>query len=222
MTCENPVMVIIAGANGSGKSSNMVQFVREGYDVIDPDRIARNLSPNAPEKAAISAGKAAINRARENILNGVSFSIETTLSSKGVYQRLLREAKEQNYIVKLAYISTEHPSINIGRVRERVNNGGHDVPDIDVIRRYERSISNVSAFFEQADEKCFVDNSRALSEMRVQFHVDKDRVYKLAPKHELSQWVVKALGHDNIDKLYASHNKQYELGPPQKTGKIVR
>ncbi|TKF78443.1 hypothetical protein FCV62_12215 [Vibrio kanaloae] len=86
---DKPVMVIVAGANGSGKSSNTLSFARKGYDVIDPDRIARNLSPNAPEKAALSAGKAAINRAKENIALGNSFTIETTLASKGVYQRLV-------------------------------------------------------------------------------------------------------------------------------------
>lgn len=204
---NHPVMVIVAGANGSGKSSNTLQFVREGYDVIDPDRIARNLSPNAPEKMAVSAGKAAINRARENIQNGVSFSIETTLSSKGVYQRLVTEAKKQHFIVKLAYISTEHSSINIERIKERVTNGGHHVPDVDVVRRYERSLQNVSVFFNQADEVCFVDNSRLSSDMRVQLHVKGSELpHHIAPKNELCQWVIKALGQDMIDKLYSSHN----------------
>ncbi|HDM8225002.1 TPA: zeta toxin family protein [Vibrio campbellii] len=213
MSVNRPVMVIVAGANGSGKSSNTVQFVREGYDVIDPDRIARNLSPNAPEKMAVSAGKSAINRARENIQNGISFSIETTLSSKGVYQRLVNEAKKQSFIIKLAYISTEHPSINIERIKERVANGGHHVPDVDVVRRYERSLENVSGFFNQADEVCFVDNSRLSSDMRVQLHAKgSEQIHKIAPQNELCQWVTKALGQDVIEKLYACHNKHYELG----------
>lgn len=209
---NRPVMVIVAGANGSGKSSNTVQFVKQGYDVIDPDRIARNLSPNAPEKAALSAGKAAINRAKENIQNGVSFSIETTLSSKGVYQRLVDSAKAQNYNVKLAYISTESPHINISRVQERVNNGGHHVPENDIVRRYHRSLENVKSFYDQADEVCFIDNSLSSTEKRIQLYVEQDKVYQMASKNELSSWVEKALSKDVIEKLYDAYDKSRSLG----------
>ncbi|MGR5230592.1 zeta toxin family protein [Photobacterium damselae] len=118
---NKPTMVIIAGANGSGKSSNTLSFAQQGYDVIDPDRIARNLSP---EKAAVSAGKSAINRARENIYLGNSFTIETTLASKGVYQRLVNEAINSSFDIKLMYISTVSPDININRVASRVAKGG--------------------------------------------------------------------------------------------------
>lgn len=63
-------MFIVAGPNGSGKSTTTDQFSKDGYEVIDPDRIARNLSPNSPEDYSVAAGRQAINRARENILQG--------------------------------------------------------------------------------------------------------------------------------------------------------
>ena len=91
-----PVMVIVAGPNGSGKSTTTAQFSKDGYEVIDPDRIARELSPKSPEDHAVSAGKQAINRVKENIAQGNSFLVETTLSSKGVYQRLVDHPLRQD------------------------------------------------------------------------------------------------------------------------------
>ena len=65
-----PVMIIIAGPNGSGKSTATRQFSRDGYEVIDPDRIARNLSPDSPRDYSIAAGRQAIKEAlNESILN---------------------------------------------------------------------------------------------------------------------------------------------------------
>ena len=74
----------------------------------------------------MAAGRQAINRARENILQGNSFLVETTLSSKGVYQRLVDSARQKGFSVKLAHISTEDPQINIARVADRLSKGGHE------------------------------------------------------------------------------------------------
>ena len=158
-----PVMIIVAGPNGSGKSTATRQFSRDGYEVIDPDRIARNLAPDSPRDYSIAAGRQAINRAinraRENIFQGNSFLVETTLSSKGVYQRLVDSARQKGFSVKLAYIATEDPRINMERIAERVARGGHDVPAKDVVRRYYRSLENLGGFFDKANDKIIIDNS---------------------------------------------------------------
>ena len=189
-------MIIVAGPNGSGKSTTTEQFSKEGYQVIDPDRIARNISPNAPESAAVPAGRQAINQARENILQGNSFLVETTLSSKGVYQRLVEAAQDKGFLVKLAYIATESPEINIGRVADRVNKGGHHVPDGDVVRRYYRSLDNLPDFFEKADEKTIIDNSRDKAQM--QLDVDGTDVIFMEDKSKLANWLIDSLGEKRI------------------------
>lgn len=192
-------MVIIAGANGSGKSSNTLSFAQQGYDVIDPDRIARNLSPFSPEKAALSAGKSAINRARENICLGNSFTIETTLASKGVYQRLVKEAINNNFDIKLMYISTVSPDININRVASRVAKGGHNVPEADIIRRYERSLDNLGFFFDKASEVILIDNSS--NELNLQLHINDEKLIFAVEKSELANWVLKGLGQERLNLL---------------------
>ena len=207
-----PVMVIVAGPNGSGKSTTTAQFSKDGYEVIDPDRIARNLSPNSPEDYSVAAGRQAINRARENILQGNSFLVETTLSSKGVYQRLVDSAKQKGFSVKLAYISTENPQINIARVADRVSKGGHNVPDGDVVRRYYRSLENLGEFFDKADDKVIIDNSADFVESgpghrgRLQLEIDAngDTAF-MADKDDLAGWVIESLGSEKINEALKNY-----------------
>jgi predicted ABC-type ATPase len=205
-----PVMVIVAGPNGSGKSTTTAQFSKDGYEVIDPDRIARNLSPNSPEDYSVAAGRQAINRARENILQGNSFLVETTLSSKGVYQRLVDSAKQKGFSVKLAYISTEDPQINIARVADRVSKGGHNVPDEDVVRRYYRSLDNLGEFFDKADDKAIIDNSSDFLESgskgRLQLEIDsKGDTTFLADKDDLASWVIESLGSERVSEALKNY-----------------
>ena len=207
-----PVMVIVAGPNGSGKSTTTAQFSKDGYEVIDPDRIARNLSPNSPEDYSVAAGRQAINRARENILQGNSFLVETTLSSKGVYQRLVASAKQKGFSVKLAYISTEDPQINIARVADRLSKGGHNVPDGDVVRRYYRSLENLGEFFDKADDKTIIDNSADFVEPgpghrgRLQLEIDAngDTAF-IADKDDLTGWVIESLGSERINEALKNY-----------------
>lgn len=200
-------MIIVAGPNGSGKSTTTEQFSKEGYQVIDPDRMARNISPNNPESSAVTAGRQAINQARENISQGNSFLVETTLSSKGVYQRLVDSALDKGFLVKLAYIATERPEINIARVADRVSKGGHHVPDNDVTRRYYRSLDNLPDFFKKADEKTIIDNSQEKNQ--VQLDIRGNKVVYMEDKSKLANWVIDSLGEQRIHaamKNYISHD----------------
>ena len=209
-------MFIIAGPNGSGKSTSTRHLAKQGLDVIDPDRIARNLSSRSPQSVAVSAGKQAINQAKENINSGYSFAIETTLSSKSVYQRLIDSAKLNNFRVKLAYISTESPLINISRVADRVDNGGHDVPRDDIVRRYHRSLENLPNFFDKADEKIILDNSKAFSDNRLQLHIKDENTLFVSDEKQLAKWVEDALGKDRIAKAYENFSEQHHLNESEK------
>ena len=215
-----PVMIIVAGPNGSGKSTATRQFSRDGYEVIDPDRIARNLSPDSPRDYSIAAGRQAINRARENILQGNSFLVETTLSSKGVYQRLVDSARQKGFSVKLAYIATEDPRINMERIAERVARGGHGVPAKDVVRRYYRSLENLGSFFDKANDKIIIDNSVDFVKSdrdqpgRLQLETDAngDTVF-FADEANLANWFIESLGKKRISKAL----QNYILNPCRRT-----
>jgi len=127
-----PVLTIVAGPNGSGKST-LVRFIEfDGKEnFLNPDDIAIQLSPSDPQKAAFAAGRQVLERTQANLQAGVSFAVETTLSSKQPLETI-RKAKDYGFYVNVIYMALNDPEKNILRVAERVASGGHNVPDEDV------------------------------------------------------------------------------------------
>jgi predicted ABC-type ATPase len=87
---------------------------------------------------------------RELLARGASFTFETVMSAPDKVA-FMREAQAQGYRTYLYFVATDDPAINIERVRLRVSQGGHAVPDDKVVQRYHRSI-------ELLDEACSVAN----------------------------------------------------------------
>lgn len=133
---------ILAGANGSGKSTiSKVLLPAEGLVYVNPDDIARELNPDNPLAVRIEAGREALHRIDSLIENGESFAIESTLSGNA-YVKVIERVKTLGYTVVIAYIFVDSPEVCIRRIEERVRNGGHFVPAEDVKRRYARSKKN--------------------------------------------------------------------------------
>jgi len=154
-----PTLTVIAGPNGSGKST----FTRTTHTdlqapIIDPDAIAREIDPVAPEQAAVAAGREALKRQAAYIERGLSFIIETTLSGNSAL-RQIEQAREHGFDIHLTFIATNNAETNIERVANRVARGGHHVPDEDVRRRYVRSMENLVRAIELADQATITDNS---------------------------------------------------------------
>jgi pyrimidine operon attenuation protein/uracil phosphoribosyltransferase len=150
---------VIAGPNGSGKSSVAGQLDYEGREnLLDPDAIAYRMDPANLHRVAVAAGREVIRRTREYLDRGVSFAIETTLSSGSILETM-RAARERGFIVQLIFICLDTPERNIQRVGERVSRGGHDVPPADVRRRYMRSLSNLPAALKLAHKANLYDNT---------------------------------------------------------------
>jgi predicted ABC-type ATPase len=152
-----PELIVIAGPNGAGKSS-LTKLSTTNIPVIDPDAIAREIAPENPASAALATGRQAIERAKEYIQSNRSFIVETTLAGNS-YLNLMREVKSLGWFVKLTYIGINNPTTNIQRVRSRVKLGGHDVPRADILRRYDRSLANLSTAAKIADRLELYDNS---------------------------------------------------------------
>lgn len=139
---ERKTFLVFAGANGSGKSTIAEEFLKtEPFDYINADDIAKKMNSADISKVRISAGKEFNRRINNNFKSGVSFAIETTLSGN-TYISTFKKAKYLGYKIILIYTFVDSPQVCIERIKTRVQNGGHFIPDEDVIRRYSRSKIN--------------------------------------------------------------------------------
>ena len=152
-----PTLYVVAGPNGCGKSTFTRSRFR-GLSVIDPDAIARQLSPETPADAAGTAGRTAVLERRRAIAKSQSFALETTLAGRGVL-RLMERAKAAGYRVELHFISVASVEVALARISSRVDQGGHDVPEVDVRRRFRRAQANLPAAVALSDEARLYDNT---------------------------------------------------------------
>jgi predicted ABC-type ATPase len=139
-----PNVVIIAGPNGVGKSTAAPALLPDRLQIsrfVNADTIARGLSAFAPEAAAIAAGRIMLEQLDELARHRESFAFEATLSSRMFVSRL-RTLRSAGYAIHLFYLWVPSPDLLLGRILSRVRLGGHDVPELDVRRRYKRSITN--------------------------------------------------------------------------------
>jgi len=138
-----PTCSMIAGPNGAGKTTFALTYLRESIDCdnfVNADLIAAGLSPLAPAKEAVAAGRLFLAEIERFVKRRESFAFETTLSGRS-YLRLISRLKTDDWVVNLVYLwlpSIEHCQ---KRVRERVLSGGHNIPDDVIARRYPRSVS---------------------------------------------------------------------------------
>jgi predicted ABC-type ATPase len=135
---------IIAGPNGSGKTTFAIKFLPEYAkctNFINSDLIAQGLSPFSPGAAAIKAGKLVLEQIHQFANRAVDFAFETTLSGK-LYVNLFKSLKEKGYKINVFFLWIPDADLAISRIKSRVVEGGHNVPVQDVVRRFNRSISN--------------------------------------------------------------------------------
>ncbi|HEV3113213.1 MAG TPA: AAA family ATPase [Candidatus Binataceae bacterium] len=160
---DKPWMWLLAGPNGAGKSTcsallfNLAGAVTE---IVNPDEIARRLVPDAPEKAALQAGRLARRQIDELLRERRSFAVETTLSGQ-LHLQDINRAKSEDWNVGVVYVGLTSPSLALERVCQRTLMGGHDVPERDVRRRYARSLVNLGEIGLVADALLVFDNSSA-------------------------------------------------------------
>ena len=132
-------LYIISGANGSGKTTFAKSFSTiNNLCFINADEIAKELDSKNITRYKIKAGKMFFAEFKNRLSLSDSFVIETTLSGKYLIN-YIKQAKELNFYVVLIYLFLENTDSNISRVKNRVLNGGHHIPQEDIIRRYYRS-----------------------------------------------------------------------------------
>ena len=135
----NKTLYIIAGANGSGKTTFAMSYSHlKNLHFINADEIAKEYDPNDLERYKIKAGKEFFRQLETNLEKNESFIIETTLAGKYLIG-VIEKAKRKRFNVVLIYLFLDDATENILRVKNRVLNGGHDIPVEDIKRRYVRS-----------------------------------------------------------------------------------
>jgi predicted ABC-type ATPase len=174
-------LYVIAGPNGVGKTTFATTFLPKYADCenfVNADLIAKGMSPFSPEAAAMRAGRLVLSEIRFFARHHVPFAFETTLSGRS-YLRLLRGLKGHGYRVHLFFLWVETVHVALARVKARVREGGHDVPQSIVRRRFDRSINN---FFREyrilADSWYLFDNTGLKPELIAVQEDDKLRIMK--------------------------------------------
>jgi predicted ABC-type ATPase len=154
-------LIIFAGANGSGKTTaaRLLLPKLKITEFVNADDIARGLSRFDPSGQALAAGRLVVNRVSNLIDGGDSFAIETTLSGKTL-GAFVKKASAAGYIIEMHYIFCADVRINLSRIKQRVEQGGHHVPAEDVRRRYWRSLKNlISPYFDLCDTIILYDTT---------------------------------------------------------------
>lgn len=155
-------IVVIAGPNGAGKTTFAREFLPHEAncpDFINADLIAAGLSPFRPESAALRAGRLMLEEIHDKIRYGKSFAFETTLSGR-TYVKLLRECRNQGYHILLVFLSLPSAEMAVARVAARVAQGGHNVPETDIRRRFVSGLKNFHEIYTKVvDAWILYDNS---------------------------------------------------------------
>ena len=160
---KKPVMCIVAGPNGSGKTTTTEQLLKNEWGAdslyINPDNIAKDTYGdwNSTE-AVLKAAQKATEQRYECLKNGTDFVFETVFSSAEKIDFILK-AKDAGFFIRIFYVCTESPLININRIAQRYLNGGHEVPISKTISRYYSSLKNISRAIKIADRVYLYDNS---------------------------------------------------------------
>ena len=158
-----PVIHVLAGVNGAGKSSIGGAAIRaNGGEYFNPDEAARRLRTRDPRLSvaeanalAWEAGRAMLERA---IAERLAYTFETTLGGDTIV-RMLHRAHGAGLEVRIWFVGLASPELHIARVRARVKAGGHDIPKATIRARYDASRLNLIGLLPVATEVRVYDNS---------------------------------------------------------------
>lgn len=188
-------LFIIAGCNGAGKTTasyTILPDILNCKEFVNADEIARGLSPFQPAKASIEAGRLMLGRINKLLTKRESFAFETTLSTRS-YIQLVDRAHQAGYQVTCLFFWLNSVELAISRVANRVKEGGHDIPEEVIRRRYHSGLENFfKLFLPKVDNWIFVDNSGTLYDILAEGSPAHERI------HNPETWNrIKQMPHEN-------------------------
>ena len=159
---QKPRLIVIGGPNGAGKTTFAREYLaNEGNCLrfLNTDEIARGLSPLDSSLSQQRAGRLLIEEAHRLIEAKESFALESTLSGRA-QAKWIDAASENGFTIHLHYLWLPSAEESLQRVQQRVREGGHDVPESDIRRRFPRSSANYFELYRPlADEWCLWNGS---------------------------------------------------------------
>lgn len=181
-TSHRAVLIVIAGPNGSGKTSITSRILHhewmEDSIYINPDIIAQEKFGDWNSKEAIMQSVKYCEELREQCLNDrKSLIFETVLSVSDKVDYICR-AIEAGFFVRLFFVCTASPTINASRIAGRVMEGGHDVPITKIISRYQKSLMNCCLVSQLVDRTYVYDNSVENEDAKLLFRLAKGKLVK--------------------------------------------
>jgi predicted ABC-type ATPase len=179
---HRPVLIVIAGPNGSGKTSLTSKILRhewmEDAIYINPDMVAQEMFGDWNAKESILSAVRYCEDLRERCLaKHQSLIFETVLSADDKVDYIYR-AIEAGFFVRLFFVCTSSPAINAARIANRVMEGGHDVPIAKIISRYDKAIANCGIVSSFVDRTYVYDNSVNDAEAVLLFRMSKGNIVK--------------------------------------------
>ena len=190
MTAEKPVLIIICGINGAGKTTFYYEQVKpllhksgREYPFVNADEMEKAKFPNEVGKHSLEMAKLVAEIRGQYLKAEQSFVTETVFSHESKNQ-LVEDAQKAGFEVTLNHVHVSPAELAYMRVWDRVGSGGHNVPKDKVFSRYNRTVINIQKASRVADRAYVWDNSRQLVHSAVVYRfvmtMAKGKIIKLA------------------------------------------
>ena len=170
-------IVIIAGPNGAGKTTFAHTYLRveaRGLPFLNADAIAAGLSPLGTRNTDIQAGRLMLKEIDRLVGEGRSFAFETTLAGRN-YLRRIDEWRRMGYWVMLVFLSLPSAADAVVRVRRRVRQGGHHIPEDVIRRRFDAGLENFRRLYTARVDQWILYDNQARVPVVVERSGERDR-----------------------------------------------
>ena len=178
-----PDLYIIAGPNGAGKTTAAEFLLPQVFDTgifINVDNIAAKLNPRNPESVAFRAGRIMLEEIQTALNAKKTFAIETTLATKS-YIGLIKQAQLLGYDTGLYFFYLPSVQLAKERVKLRISEGGHSIPEDVIERRYFAGIRNLFGYILRVNDWRIYKNDLIPPELIAEGEMDRvSKIYNLA------------------------------------------
>ena len=158
---SRPNLIIVAGPNGAGKST-VADFLLSNQSLdhyVNADVIAKGMASTDEVGSGISAGRILLEVVHDAISKQQTVAFESTMSGL-MWRKMINDARDVGYDVTVCYVGVLSPAISTERVAKRVSEGGHDIPEETIRRRYHKSLAlGLGEYRRLVDYWYFFDNS---------------------------------------------------------------